>query len=80
MKRLLSVIAVSAWLCSPAFASQCPSDMSKIDAAMQTAQLSDEEKAKVTELRAKGEELHAAGNHAESVETLGEAKTILGIE
>ena len=80
MKRLLSAIAVSAWLFSPALASQCPSDMSKIDAAMQTAQLSDEEKAKVTELRAKGEELHEAGNHAESVATLAEAKKILGIE
>ena len=43
-------------------------------------QLSDEEKAKVTELRAKGEELHEAGNHAESVATLAEAKKILGIE
>jgi hypothetical protein len=55
-------------------------DMSKIDAAMQTAQLSDADKTKVTELRAKGEELHNSGNHAESVETLGQAKGILEIE
>jgi hypothetical protein len=80
MKKLLSAIAVTAWLCSPAVASQCPSDMSKIDAAVQTAQLSDEDKAKVMELRARGEELHEAGKHAESVETLAEAKKMLGIE
>ena len=54
--------------------------MSKIDAAMQTAQLSDADKAKVMELRAKGEELHEAGKHAESVETLAEAKKMLGVE
>jgi hypothetical protein len=36
--------------------------------------------AKVKELRAKGEELHSAGDHQESIETLAEAKEILGIE
>lgn len=80
MNKMLLSIAVVACLAGPAFASQCPMDMSKIDAAMQTAQLSDADKTKVTELRAKGEELHQSGNHAESVKTLGEAKAILGIE
>lgn len=80
MKKLLSALALSALLWSPALAGQCPADMSKIDAAMQTAQLSEEDKAKVMELRTKGEELHAAGNHDESVATLAEAKKMLGIE
>jgi hypothetical protein len=64
---------------SPAFASQCPGDMAKIDAALQTAQLSDADKAKVMELRAKGGELHSAGQHQESVDTLAEAMKILGL-
>jgi hypothetical protein len=64
---------------SPAFAFQCPGDMAKIDAALQTAQLSDADKAKVMELRAKGEELHSAGQHQESVDTLAEAMKILGM-
>lgn len=80
MNKMLLSIAVVACLAGPAFASQCPMDMSKIDAAMQTAQLSDADKAKVMELRTRGEELHGSGNHAESVKTLGEAKTILGIQ
>lgn len=80
MNRMLLSIAVIACLAGPAFASQCPMDMSKIDAAMQTAQLSDADKVKAIELRAKGEELHQSGNHAESVKTLGEAKVILGNE
>lgn len=63
----------------PAFAFQCPGDMAKIDAALQTAQLSDADKAKVLELRAKGEELHSAGQHQESVDTLAEALKILGM-
>ncbi len=79
MIKLLMSAAIVTCLAGPALASQCPMDMSKIDAAMQTAQLSDADKAKVTELRAKGEELHKSGNHAESVETLGQAKAILGI-
>jgi len=71
-----AILAVST---SPAFAFQCPGDMAKIDAALQTAQLSDADKAKVTELRAKGEELHSAGQHQESVDTLAEAMKILGL-
>ena len=71
-----AILAVST---SPAFAFQCPGDMAKIDAALQTAQLSDTDKAKVVELRAKGEELHSAGQHQESVDTLAEAMKILGL-
>ncbi len=80
MNKIFLAGAIAALLASPAFASQCPMDMSKIDAAMETAQLSDADKAKVVELRAKGEELHSSGNHAESVETLGQAKSVLGIQ
>jgi hypothetical protein len=71
-----AILAVST---TPAFAFQCPGDMAKIDAALQTAQLSDADKAKVMELRAKGEELHSAGQHQESVDTLAEALKILGM-
>jgi hypothetical protein len=71
-----AILAVST---SPAFAFQCPGDMAKIDAALQTAQLSDADKATVMELRAKGDELHSAGQHQESVDTLAEALKILGM-
>jgi hypothetical protein len=69
------VLAVSA----PAFAFHCPADMAAIDAALPNAQLTDEQKAQVTELRAKGQQLHEAGQHQESVDTLAQAKQILGI-
>jgi hypothetical protein len=35
---------------------------------------------KVKELRAKGEEQHKAGKHTESMNTLAEAKKIVGIQ
>jgi hypothetical protein len=64
----------------PAYAFHCPADMAQIDAALPNADLSDEDKAKVTELRSKGEELHNNGQHQESVDTLAQAKEILGIQ
>lgn len=82
MKALLSAIAFSLALASgAAIASQCPVDMKKIDAALaENPQLSADQMSKVKELRAKGEELHKAGQHGESVKTLAEAKEILGID
>jgi hypothetical protein len=62
-----------------ALASQCPTMVKAIDAALQTASLCEADKAKVMELRDKGEAEHKAGNHAESEKTLGEAKKMLGM-
>jgi hypothetical protein len=67
-------------LSAPAFAFQCPADMAKIDEALQTAELSEEQKQRVQELRDEGERLHEEGQHQESVDTLAQAKEILGIE
>jgi hypothetical protein len=62
-----------------AFAKQCPTMMAAIDAALPNASLSEADMAKVKELRAQGEQLHQAGDHAGSEAVLGEAKKMLGI-
>jgi hypothetical protein len=81
LTRILGAAAVMAMLATPAFAFHCPQDMAQIDAAMAAnPDISDEDKAKVTELRQKGEEQHKAGDHQASVETLAEAKALLGLE
>lgn len=82
MKLTALAFAVAfAILTGPAFASQCPVDMAKIDAALVTAtSLTAEELETVKKLRAKGEKKHAAGKHAKSVKTLAKAKAILGID
>lgn len=80
MKTFVSAALLSLALAGPAFASQCPMDMAKIDAALQTAQLTPEQKARVMELRQQGEQQHKAGQHQQSMESLGEAKEMLGIQ
>jgi len=62
-----------------ALANQCPGMMAEIDAALPNAQLSEADRARVAELRARGEQEHAAGDHAASEATLAEAKSLLGI-
>lgn len=63
-----------------ALAMHCPADMKKIDAALANdPSLSAEQLAEVKQLRAEGEQLHEAGKHQESVDTLAKAMQILGI-
>lgn len=62
-----------------ALANQCPGMMADIDAALSNASLSESDRARVVELRARGEVEHQAGDHAASEATLAEAKAILGI-
>ena len=81
MKLELLISALAMIVCASAFAMHCPLDMQKIDAALATdPNLSSQQLARVTSLRAEGEALHKAGKHQESVDTLGEAMRILGIE
>jgi len=80
MKAFVPAALLTLALAGPAYAFQCPADMAKIDAALQTAQLTDEQKARVTELRDQGEQLHASGQHQASVDALAEAKEILGVQ
>jgi len=79
LKKLLVTGVLFLALAAPASAFHCPADMAKIDAALPTAKLSAADKAKVQSLRAEGERLHGAGDHAGSVDVLGKAMAILGI-
>jgi hypothetical protein len=63
-----------------AFAFQCPSDIGKIDQALASADLADDQKQQVMDLRDEGQRLHDEGSHQEAVDTLAQAKEILGIE
>jgi hypothetical protein len=82
MKARLSLFAAGLFvaLSVPAVAFQCPSDMAKIDTTLATASLSEQQLDQVKQLRADGERLHNERQHQESIDTLAQAKTILGIE
>lgn len=67
-----------------AWAHNCPNLMKEIDEILESTPTLDEEtivdeemRKSVKELRAEGEELHEAGKHSESVETLERALTLL---
>jgi hypothetical protein len=79
MLRPISLAALLALMPVAAAAHMCPALMAEIDAALETAELSDEDRARVEELRAEGEAEHVAGNHDASVAALEEAKAILGL-
>ncbi len=67
-----------------AWANNCPNLMKEIDETLDSTPNLDEEtivdeemRKSVKELRAEGEELHEAGKHSESVETLERALELL---
>jgi hypothetical protein len=79
VKKLMLAVLL-ACVSASALAGHCPMDMKEIDAALSAnPQLSADKLAEVKKLRAEGEAFHKAGKHQESVDTLGKAKTILGI-
>ncbi len=80
MRTLISAAVLSFALAGPALAGNCPNLMGEVDAALASnPSLSAEQMTEVKELRAQGEAQHAGGQHAESVESLNKAKSILGL-
>lgn len=82
MKKTVGIILSAALLIfsMPAWANHCPQDMKQIDEALAAnPQLSAEQMETVKKLRAEGESLHNEGKHQESLEALGKAMAILGI-
>lgn len=73
----VGTIAITA---GSAMASHCPTDVQAIDAALQSASVSDEQRAQIMSLRDEGASLHEAGNHSESEAKLHEAMQMLGIQ
>ena len=78
--RKICILLGTLIISTSALAFHCPADMTKIDAALATnPKLTSEQLSEVKKLRAEGETLHKAGQHQESVDTLGKAMKILAI-
>ena len=81
LRRMLPLAAALALVATPAFAFHCPQEMAKIDKALAAnPKLSQADLTRVKDLRARGEQLHKAGKHQESLDTLAQAETILGVK
>jgi len=79
--RQLMLFSTLLLVSASAFAMHCPADMKKIDEALsKNPALSETQMSEVKKLRADGESLHKAGKHQESVDTLGKAMKILGVQ
>lgn len=76
---LAGVVALA--ISGPAFAGSCPTHMAAIDGALaKSPKLTAQQMNDVKAQRAKGEELHKAGKHAESLQELQKAEKTLGIQ
>ena len=76
--RRLTLLLASLLLSTPLWAMHCPADMAKIDEILKNDPPRDQTVlAEVRKLRAKGESLHKAGKHDESVKVLNEALQLL---
>ena len=81
MKRTLGLAAALMFAATTAFAMHCPKDMKAIDEALaKNPKLSEAQMKEVKSQRAKGEELHKAGKHQESVDELAKAMKTLNIK
>lgn len=77
--RRLTLLFSTLLLSASAWAMHCPADMAKINVLLKSDPPSDATVlAQVQQLRAEGEAQHKAGNHDQSVKSLGEALQLLG--
>ena len=81
MKRMFALATALLFATGTALAFHCPKDMKAIDDAMaKNPKLTEAQAKEVKAARAKGEELHKAGKHQESVDELAKAMKILNIK
>lgn len=79
LSTLVAAAVLTAFASGAALAHGCPGEMKAIDAKLAASPaLKAEDVAKVKKLRADGEAAHKAGQHAESMKLLAEAKKVLG--
>ncbi len=80
MKLALLVIALLAATAVPALANECEDEVKKIEAALASKQLSDDERAQAEDMKKQAAQLCAAGNAQESLDVSAEAKAMLDID
>ena len=80
MKTLIYAVAILTALSTASFAGQCQDDIAKIDAALQTQNLSADERAQLEDMRNQAVQLCGAGNEDEGLDVTAEAKAMLNIQ
>ena len=76
MKRIILTLLLMVFS-TGAFAGHCPADAKAIDAGLAKANLSDDHKSEIMELRDKGLAQHESGDHKDAEATLADAMRLL---
>ena len=80
MKTIVLAASFVTALSTASFAGQCQDDIEKIDAALQTQNLSADERAQLEDMRNQAVQLCGAGNENEGLDVTAEAKAMLNIQ
>jgi hypothetical protein len=80
MTRIFAATLVVLICASPAWAGECEDDLAKIDAALASGDLPDDQRVQIEDMRRQAEQLCAAGNETEGLDITAEAKSLLQIE
>lgn len=80
MKLFFLALALLAATSAPAFAKPCDDEVKQVEAALSSAQISDDERNQVKDMTKQAAQLCAAGNDQESIDVAAEAKAILNID
>jgi Skp family chaperone for outer membrane proteins len=80
MKTFILAAAFAAALSTASFAGQCQDDIAKIDAALASQELSQDQKAQLDDMRNQAVQLCGAGNETEGLDVTAEAKAMLNIQ
>ena len=67
-------------LMEPAFAASCDDGIQEVDQALKTMELSDDERAQITDLEQQAVELCKSGKNDDANDVLAEAKAMLNIK
>ncbi len=79
MKKLILSFFITLFVSSSVWAYSCSADMKRIDMALDSSKISEEQLAVVEYLREAGEAFHKNGDHEASVIVLKTARELLGI-
>ena len=80
MKTFVLAASFALALSTAVTAGQCQDDIEKIDAALASQDLSDDERAQLDDMRNQAVQLCGAGNEAEGLDVTAEAKAMLNIQ
>ena len=76
MLKIITLFAAVLMFSAPAFAGSCPTKVAAIDAALAEGNVKNPDQIK--KMRDKGQALHDAGKHAQSVQVLSQALKMAG--